>query len=404
MKRNTLFFACLLFALTPLVVFAQGSDNAFDAVYDDGWDNGDNGGSGFGAWQGLDNIVGWSEHEISSSDLGLESWKFWAHTSNTSDGYRTFNTTPSALDRITIQMDNGSIQNGGTVGLALENSSGNYLLEIYFIGGESFYTVNGEGNSVQTTLGWTSTGIDIQIDILADDAFSVKLTNINSSQNSTILGTLNGSTESINRIRFFNYNAGYDPSYNLYFNNLSHEIGVVLPLQWLSFSAEKHDQQVALSWSYEGSEVDKFIVERAGEEQHFSQLSGEIRGDLELRSNTMHFTDHSPMAGVNYYRIKAVDQNGGISYSTLRKVRMQKDEQVLFYPNPVRDYITIPAALESLSMIKIFDFSGKLCYQNKFLGKTNTQVDLSSLENGEYKLLFLFENGRKESRSLYKVK
>jgi hypothetical protein len=398
MKRNTLFFACLLFALSPMYIIAQNYDNASQSAYSDGWSTGDNGGEGFDSW--TLNTSGSSGHFLGSSDLDF-SWGFWANSGGVSEAIRPFYYEPAVLDTIVVEMDNSDVQTGGTVGFALRNGSDQNLIEIYFIGGESNYKVN-ELNEIHSTLGHTLNGLKIEIVILSGSTCSVKLSYLGNSSTSTISGTFLNSGP-VDHIRFFNANAGPGSSHDLFFNNIEHNL-LVLPLQWLSFSAEKHDQQVALSWSYEGSEVDKFIVERGGDEQSFSPLSGEIMGDLELRSNTMHFADHSPMAGVNYYRIKAVDQNGGISYSTLRKVRMQKDEQVLFYPNPVRDYITIPAALESLSMIKIFDLSGKLCYQNKFLGKTNTQVDLSSLENGEYNLLFLFENGRKESRSLFKVK
>lgn len=80
------------FALT-FVVVPQGygaSDGATSATYNDGWQTGDNGGTGYGAWT-LNAVPGWSGHFIGDSDIAVssKSWGTWAKTSNTAEAIRS---------------------------------------------------------------------------------------------------------------------------------------------------------------------------------------------------------------------------------------------------------------------------------------------------------------------------
>ncbi|MEN0049116.1 MAG: hypothetical protein AAF806_18805 [Bacteroidota bacterium] len=143
MKKGNLLL--LILSLAGLTTFGQGTDNANDAAYNSGWTNGSDGGTGFGAWS-LDpspnsNSGGFF---IGSSDINVsgESWGVYANSNTTSSAVRSFDNAPGALDRVSIKMDNGSINNGGVVGIGLRNSSGENLLEVFFRGGGANYIVN----------------------------------------------------------------------------------------------------------------------------------------------------------------------------------------------------------------------------------------------------------------------
>jgi hypothetical protein len=129
-----------------------------------------------------------------------------------------------------IDMDNGNVQTGGTIGFGLQNTANsNNRLEVFFVGGSNDYTVSDNAGSNDSGIGFTRTGIHCQITLTSTDTYSITIIRYAGSvtaTTNTLTGTLKGTAgTAIDLLRLFNASAGDCGfgcnAYTLYFNNIS---------------------------------------------------------------------------------------------------------------------------------------------------------------------------------------
>ena len=161
---------------------------------------------------------------IGSSDVGSQSWGFYASNSNISEAF--FDIGGGALSvgqTISFRMDNGSINTGGSIGWGLQNAANNNnRFEFYFTGGDSTYRYQDSAGSAESAgIGFTSGGIDFAFTLTGTNTYSIDVQPIGSSV-SNFTGTLTGTSDSgVDRLRFFNYNAGSGSGHDLFLNSIS---------------------------------------------------------------------------------------------------------------------------------------------------------------------------------------
>lgn len=219
------------------------SDTADNAAYNDGWQSGDNGGTGFNAWS-LSAPSGNSAFLFTSTANGNgdgnsdgdidgtinRSWGlFGDSTSAAAEAVRSFAFGSLALGHVLhVDMDNGFIDNNGNgnaVGLSLRNSSGQNVFEFLFRGGQSFYQVNDAGGFGNSTIGFSDEGLELDFRLTSASTYSLAIKGLNPSANNTVTGTLMNPLggQSISQLRLFNYDAGGsggNGERNAYFNNI----------------------------------------------------------------------------------------------------------------------------------------------------------------------------------------
>jgi len=207
-------------------------DSAADSAYNDGWQAGDNGGSGFGAWT-LGGAVSNGGHFVGDSATNAgggsgnintsgRAWGMWAQTGSLVDAIRPFTGGAMTVGQtFELDMDNGWIAPAAAVGFGLRNSSDVNRLELYFTGGQSHYTLNIGGTTSDSGIDWTGNGLHVEFTLNSGNGYSLAVTPSGGST-STLTGTLAASD--IDRVRFFNSNAaGGDsgPNYDAFYNSLS---------------------------------------------------------------------------------------------------------------------------------------------------------------------------------------
>jgi hypothetical protein len=64
-----------------------------------------------------------------------------------------------------------------------------------------------------------------------------------------------------------------------------------------------------------------------------------------------------------------------------------RDPRIVFYPNPVRDFLTV-SHMNPGSQITLFDLAGKLVIKQQLSGQGEQRLDLSKLEKGAYLLKY----------------
>jgi len=205
-----------------LMTVTHARDHGSNTVYNNGWDAADNGGFGFGGWQlytSSTNVNNNGRFMANSAavDVGIPAWGLYANSGNLSEAKRLLTNALAVGQTVNLRMDNGFIDPGSGVGVAVQNISGDTLWEFFFNGGDQYYNITGN----TTDVGWTSTGIDVSFTLIGVSNYAATIYPVGSTVRH-IGGQLNPTTNStdIRLIRIWNYNAGSGSDYDVFFNDL----------------------------------------------------------------------------------------------------------------------------------------------------------------------------------------
>ncbi|HBA85277.1 MAG TPA: hypothetical protein DCZ95_14410 [Verrucomicrobia bacterium] len=196
-------------------------DNGADAAYSDGWETNDHGGYGWGDWQFYTSSANPSENgrfmaNSASVNIGAPAWGLYANNGSLSEAKRLL---PGALQVgqiLSVRMDNGFINAGSGVGVAMQNASGTTLWEFFFNGGDTFYSMSG----TTTDVGWTSSGIDVEFTLTSPTTYRTRVTPMGGNTRTNVGNLITAADTNITVFRAWNYNAGIGSDYDCFFNDL----------------------------------------------------------------------------------------------------------------------------------------------------------------------------------------
>jgi hypothetical protein len=237
---------------------APAFDSAADSTYDSTWSDGQNGGTGFGAWSltggsSAGSYMGDSSQNgtPTSGDINTagRSWAEYAFGGQTASAVRPFTSggpnsdiTLAVGQGISLAFDNGFIQDGGTVGFGLQNSSGTNRFEFYYIGNDSTdsykININGTQFNLDPQIGFTTNGFsEITFMQGASNSWSLTVTE-NSPSGTTTYSSADFAdlaASDISQIRLFDFNSG-DSGGGQGFNAMFNSLAVVPePAGWILF-------------------------------------------------------------------------------------------------------------------------------------------------------------------------
>ena len=160
------------------------------------------------------------------------------------------------------------------------------------------------------------------------------------------------------------------------------------PAALLSFTAEKSMSSVKLKWMAASSTQDTFIVERSSDGMAYLALTTLNGGNASTRT----YTDQSPLAGKNYYRIVQVDDLNHRTYSPALSMDFQTDlglsanADFMVYPNPVVNEIRVALKDPEAVQVNVYNLTGRLLTQKTFKKDDLVQLDVSTLMKGMHVL------------------
>jgi hypothetical protein len=170
----------------------------------------------------------------------------------------------------------------------------------------------------------------------------------------------------------------------------------VLPIKITSFTAVPKGSQVNLQWIVsEQTNVATYEVEASVDGRNFAEIvTISNNGNQGANYDAVHIT---PVAGINYYRIKTIEKDGTISYSQIRKVNFGKAGDVIIYPNPASTgviNITLTGSMVNKSAtVSILSMEGKLISQQQIVKTSQTEtIDVSWLASGSYIIKIISDN------------
>ena len=251
-----------------LTVAASGA-TSYQWLKSQGWGSGNawtvtSGGSGVsGVFTGSSITNG---NGTAGIDTSGKAWGLYSSFGQTSEAVRNF-PAMSAGQMFQVDLDTGSILPGSAVGIGLRNSSDADLVEFYFVGGASTYSLAASGVTPSVNIPFTSNGLRFTLKVTSSTTFEVLVEALNGD---STYGPFTGSfsaTGPITRFRAYNYNpkpqAG--PEYDFFINNL--RIGPAIGAPFYEDNAANY----ALGWS-------------TGDNFGFSPVSGATSTTLSIGS------------------------------------------------------------------------------------------------------------------------
>ena len=181
-------------------------------------------------------------------------------------------------------------------------------------------------------------------------------------------------------------------------NNLRFTLGTInsiqtpLPIELMHFQAKAIDNEfVELKWlTASETNNDYFTVQRSKDGINWIDLfevdgagnSSTLIDYLEL--------DRDPIIGQSYYRLKQTDYDGAFEYSNSQSVFIEiNSQEILVYPNPTNDQITIIGSEQELSEIRLFNTLGQEITSQVFIEFSNPEmahIELIDLAPGIFQL------------------
>lgn len=168
-----------------------------------------------------------------------------------------------------------------------------------------------------------------------------------------------------------------------------------LPLQFGTFEATGKYNKTELVWNTLSEQnTSHFVVERSNDNLEFLPI-GNIKASVNSSVTVAYsFIDDQPrLKGINYYRIKQVDNNENVNYSDLRSVTFESPDKAInlvnIFPNPVTGkYINLKLSdnVNRNLSVEIFDILGRKVL-NSIPVKTengNFTIPVGSLMQGVY--------------------
>jgi Secretion system C-terminal sorting domain len=163
---------------------------------------------------------------------------------------------------------------------------------------------------------------------------------------------------------------------------------VVLPVNIVSFTAQPNNNIVLLKWTVDAQiNINRYSLEHCTDGINFTAFTSVIANNFSTYNYQT--THNNPIAGINYYRIKIIENDGSFSYSEIRIVNMKnKKNDISIYPIPAKDILTIvctPSILHKPATINIFAADGKLVLNKRFatLNQIET-LNITGLISGNY--------------------
>lgn len=170
-----------------------------------------------------------------------------------------------------------------------------------------------------------------------------------------------------------------------------------LPVRLVRFNAVREGGSTLLTWdTSEESENKGFEIQRGAGNSSW-QTIGFVSGQTEDgKSNTLqhyNFSDETPMAGKNYYRLKQIDWNGRYQYSRIVVADFSAALTGLaVYPNPVTGgVITLDLPENGNVDVKIYNLAG---VQVKAYNQSGRVLDVNGLPSGKYLVKTVSNGGR----------
>ena len=174
----------------------------------------------------------------------------------------------------------------------------------------------------------------------------------------------------------------------------------ILPIKVNYFNAAKGNGYNTLNWSAEStSESATFDIERSADGKNFTAISTIFAGRLDMLQ-PFSYIDNSNLTGTVYYRIKIIDFNGKVTYSSVVRIAAAVNDMklVAVLPNPVSNtaQLNVVSAKKDNVQLSVVSMTGQLVQRSTVQlqsGSSIINLDVANLQSGMYTIKGTFSDG-----------
>jgi Secretion system C-terminal sorting domain len=183
-----------------------------------------------------------------------------------------------------------------------------------------------------------------------------------------------------------------------------------LPIKVYYLNGAKDNNGNTLNWKAECSSTEAiFEIERSDDGRRFATINTIVASQLRCLQ-PFNYSDNNIIAGTTYYRIKIIDTDGKITYSSIIKLGGSQQKEMMLVrilPNPVSNIaqLNITTIKKDNVELAILSLEGKVMYKNTVqlqAGSSNISLDVSKLSKGTYFVRGVFTDGQTNSIKLIK--
>lgn len=166
-----------------------------------------------------------------------------------------------------------------------------------------------------------------------------------------------------------------------------------LPVELVSFSAERRAQGVLVRWATASEKNNVgFEVERSAGGRVFETV-GKVKGQGQsAQTQAYSILDTTPCGSLTtYYRVRQVDFDGAVTYSNVAAVKAQSKQDL--FPNPAYNLLTFRGSYDAAATYQILSLTGQALQKGRVVGDLTT-LDIAELPAGFYYLVIEAAGGR----------
>ncbi len=167
------------------------------------------------------------------------------------------------------------------------------------------------------------------------------------------------------------------------------QCGLSLPIRLVDFKVKALNfNSVEISWQT-ATELNNnyFTIEKSENALDWDELTKIVGNGNSSSLINYSSHDYHPYNGISYYRLKQTDFDGNYTYSKIKSVQFNRENQINAYPNPANNKITITGFKLDLVGLTIYNTFGQNVTEltKQFLANsTELVLDLSLLKPGIY--------------------
>jgi len=278
--------------------------------------------------------------------------------------YLPITLNPTATSSFDISVFEGATADATPNGTALTADQKKRVVDAVW----NINRTSGSGN-VDVTLGWDNALEGADFAGYTDAQIGI------AAYNGTAYGTFTGLGNAANNIATITTSA-FSPF-------VVGEANTTLPLKLLNFNAKASLNSVKLTWQTT-SEVNlkNYILQHKGIngfEDIYTVAANNKQGIFNYS-----YTHTSPVAGVNYYRLIGVDNDGTQHITDPKSVNVALASAVSVYPNPVTGGNINVSGVASGDIIKVLNLQGQVIVSQTVDSNSAQQINIQNIQAGIY--------------------
>ncbi|MBL7727744.1 MAG: T9SS type A sorting domain-containing protein, partial [Dinghuibacter sp.] len=164
----------------------------------------------------------------------------------------------------------------------------------------------------------------------------------------------------------------------------------VVPVRLVRFDARRENEYTRVNWTTANEQRSNFYtVERSANGVTFTGIGNIPAAGNSATERQYQFTDHTPLPGKNFYRLKETALDGTPTYSAIVLVNFSEKAIATILPNPVTETLSISTSVTAGTLF-VYNSSGSQVYSQPFkrdaLGNGRLQVPVKQWPAGVYQV------------------